>query len=243
MTAVLWVAAAYNIVWGTVVILFPRATLDLLRLPAPQTLQLWQCIGMIVGVYGVGYALAARDPLTRWPLVLVGLLGKVLGPIGFLDAAVRGEFPWSAGWMIVTNDLIWWIPFALILWRAREAAVDETTRPLSAALEQADPPASLDAVDHLAISVSDVSGAVDWYRERFRCRVKYQDATWALVEFANTRLAFVIAVQHPPHLAFTHPAPEEYAPLKQHRDGTRSCYIHDPSGNVVELMAAAAGRG
>ena len=41
-------------------------------------------MGMIVGVYGIGYLIAARDPRTHWPIVLVGLLGKVFGPIGFV---------------------------------------------------------------------------------------------------------------------------------------------------------------
>ena len=56
--------------------------------------------------------------------MLVGLLGKVFGPIGFLDAALRGELPWRAGWLIITNDLIWWAPFGLILalaWRHHRA--------------------------------------------------------------------------------------------------------------------------
>jgi hypothetical protein len=78
---------------------------------------------MIVGVYGVGYAIAARDPVRHWPIVLVGLLGKVLGPIGFLDAALGGRLPWTFGWTIVTNDLVWWIPFGAILWQAARVHV------------------------------------------------------------------------------------------------------------------------
>jgi hypothetical protein len=73
---------------------------------------------MIVGVYGIGYGIAAYDSARHWPIVLVGLLGKIFGPIGFVWAATQGELPWSAGATILTNDLIWWIPFALILRRA-----------------------------------------------------------------------------------------------------------------------------
>ena len=56
--------------------------------------------------------------------VLVGLLGKVLGPIGFLEAATTGALPWRFGWTILTNDLIWWPAFGAILltvWRRRLA--------------------------------------------------------------------------------------------------------------------------
>ena len=70
---------------------------------------------MVVGVCGVGYALAARDPYRHWPIVLVGLLGKLLGPVGFLHTAARGDWPWALGWLNVTNDLIWLVPFTLIL--------------------------------------------------------------------------------------------------------------------------------
>ena len=61
---------------------------------------------MIVGVYGLGYAIAMSDPIRHWPIVLVGLLGKLFGPIGFNWAASKGELPWNAGLTIVTNDLI-----------------------------------------------------------------------------------------------------------------------------------------
>jgi hypothetical protein len=69
----------------------------------------------MVGTYGIGYAIAATDPIRHWPIILVGLLGKVLGPMGFLFYALRGELPWVAGWTLLTNDFIWWIPFGLIL--------------------------------------------------------------------------------------------------------------------------------
>jgi len=119
MTWVLAAAAVYNLAWGAFAILFPRVPFDWLGIEPPNYLSLWQCIGMIVGVYGVGYAIAAVDPLRHWPIVLVGLLGKILGPIGFVGAATRGELPWLAGLTIVSNDLIWWVPFGLILLHAR----------------------------------------------------------------------------------------------------------------------------
>ena len=87
----------------------------------PRYPQIWQCVGMIVGVYGVGYAIAAEAPFQHWPIVLVGLLGKVFGPIGFLFAAMHGELPWVAGWVNVFNDLIWLGPFAAILWHVHRA--------------------------------------------------------------------------------------------------------------------------
>lgn len=118
-------AAAYNIAWGIATVAAPVWTLRALGVTAAGEEvwpRLWACIGMIVGVYGVGYAIASRAPVRHWPIVLVGLLGKILGPIGFVDAAVRGELPWSMGMVILTNDVVWWAPFAMILWHAALAA-------------------------------------------------------------------------------------------------------------------------
>lgn len=117
----LLVAAVYNLVWGAVVILAPNLFFELAGLELPRYPSIWQCVGMIVGVYGVGYWIAAGDPLRHWPIVLVGLLGKIFGPIGFVLTASAGELPWSFGWTIICNDLIWWWPFGRVLYLARQA--------------------------------------------------------------------------------------------------------------------------
>lgn len=120
MKPVLLAAGIYNIVWGGFVLFFPLTMFRWFGMQPPNYPQIWQCVGMIVGVYGVGYIAAAFDPLRHWPIVLVGFLGKVFGPIGFVQAALAGVFPWSFGINNITNDLIWWIPFALILRRAHQ---------------------------------------------------------------------------------------------------------------------------
>lgn len=97
---------------------------------------------------------------------------------------------------------------------------------------------TLDAMDHIAIEVANVKEAVAWYAERFHCRVKYQDETWALLLFANIRLALVTRGQHRPHIGFRHREAEKFGPLRAHRDGERYVYVEDPAGNVVEFLAA-----
>ncbi len=123
-----WLVAAgvYNVLWGAAMAFAPIWTLKALGVSPPNTElwpQLWACIGMIVGVYGLGYMIAARDPARHWPIVFVGLVGKIFGPIGFVDAAMRGYLPWSMGVTILTNDLLWWVPFTMILWHAAKEAL------------------------------------------------------------------------------------------------------------------------
>ena len=126
-------AAIYNFVWGTVVGLFPNLYFEQLGIPLPNYPALMQCVAMIVGVYGIGYWLIAIDPRRFGPFVYVGLAGKVLGPVGFVWAAMKGDLPWSFGWLNVTNDLIWlpvFIPFAWAVYKAeKERQISATQTP------------------------------------------------------------------------------------------------------------------
>lgn len=110
-------AAIYNLIWGVAACLFPLWFYRLVgldeRLPTP----LFQSIGMMVGVYAIGYYLLARDPLRYCGLVWVGLAGKLFGPVGFLFSAFRGDLPWSFGWVNLTNDVIWLPAFAMFAWK------------------------------------------------------------------------------------------------------------------------------
>ena len=119
MKKTLFVAGLYNLAWGTLSVLSPGTFLTFAETAAePVASRLWQCIGMIVGVYGVGYIIASYAPYRHWPITLVGLLGKTFGPIGFVIAVSNGSLPAHMGWIILANDLIWWIPFTVILWGA-----------------------------------------------------------------------------------------------------------------------------
>lgn len=131
-------AGIYNLIWGAVVIVAPNLFFRLADMPPMRYPEIWQCVGMIVGVYGVGYLIAATDPRMHWPIVLVGLLGKIFGPIGFAYAVYRGVFPPEFAWTILTNDLVWWVPFGLILWdaaRSRGRLPDERVVTLDTALD------------------------------------------------------------------------------------------------------------
>lgn len=121
MRAVLLAAAAYNILWGGFVVLFPFALFRVLGMEVSYYPEIWQCVGMIVGVYGIGYAIAALGPVRHWPIVLVGLLGKIFGAIGFVSAVAQGALPLRFGLTLLTNDAIRWLPFSLILLRTYQA--------------------------------------------------------------------------------------------------------------------------
>lgn len=117
MKLTLKLAAIYNILWGTWVVLFPNHFFDLVGMERLNLPMIWQGLGMVVGVYGLAYWWASYNPLKHWPVVAVGFLGKVFGPIGFLGNYLEGKVPFNFFYTNIFNDIIWWIPFGFILYK------------------------------------------------------------------------------------------------------------------------------
>ena len=125
--AVFACAAVYNIAWGLFSSLDPQWLFRFARMEPANHPEIFACLGMVVGLYGLVYALVARAPERGWPLAAVGLAGKVLGPIGLVQLIASGTWPPATVLLCLTNDFIWWIPFALYLydaWPYRERAVE-----------------------------------------------------------------------------------------------------------------------
>jgi len=112
-------AALYNLLWGALNVLAPQMYFRWLGLPLPKELPYWQVVGMLVMVYAPAYWWAGRRPDRHAHIILIGLLGKVLGPVGFVFSVIAGQLPLAFGWINLTNDVIWWPSFVLYL---RDAA-------------------------------------------------------------------------------------------------------------------------
>jgi len=113
-------AGIYNILWGLYAAWDPQWLFRLARFSLLNHPEVFVCLGMVVGLYGILYLEVARVPERGWLLCAVGLMGKLLGPIGLAWLILSGRWPAATIVMCLTNDLIWWIPFALYLkdaWR------------------------------------------------------------------------------------------------------------------------------
>src|SRR2546430_7054868 len=108
-------AAAYNIAFGLWAGFWPGSFFTRFDLIAPLYPSIWACLGMVVGLYGVGYAYAAWRLDRATPFVAIGLMGKLLGPAGWILTVSRGEWPVRTLGLILFNDVIWSVPFALFL--------------------------------------------------------------------------------------------------------------------------------
>ena len=113
--AVFAVAGVYNLAWGAYAALDPQWLFRVAGMPPLNHPAIFACLGMVVGVYGFLYLEVARAPERGFAIAAVGLLGKVLGPIGLARLIATGEWPAATLVLCLTNDFIWWIPFALYL--------------------------------------------------------------------------------------------------------------------------------
>ncbi len=98
--------------------------------------------------------------------------------------------------------------------------------------------------DHIAQQVPDIAEAIEWQQRTVPgTTVLHQDPTWGLVESGGARLAFVLADQHPDHLAFRVDAQEleslavaNGVQIATHRDATRSIYLVGPGSLQTEVI-------
>ncbi len=99
--------------------------------------------------------------------------------------------------------------------------------------------------DHVAQPVPDIAAALAWWQRTVPgARVLYADDSWGLLEAGGAKLAFVIADQHPQHLAFSvstdeleRLASEHGVQIHAHRDASRSFYLDAPGETYVEVIA------
>lgn len=110
-------AALYNTAFGIWAGFFPHSFFTVFELAPPRYPSIWACLGMVVGIYAIAYAHAAWRPDQADLWIGIGLLGKVLGPIGWVVTVWSGELPPRTFLLILANDLIWWFPFLFYLLR------------------------------------------------------------------------------------------------------------------------------
>jgi hypothetical protein len=130
--AVFLAAGIYNLGWGVYSALNPNWMFHFAGMTLPNYPEIFACLGMVIGLYGVLYLEVARVPERGWLIAVVGLIGKLLGPIGWAQLVWSGKWPVSTGVLCLTNDLIWWIPFGLYLYDAwpglRQGLMNESIR-------------------------------------------------------------------------------------------------------------------
>jgi hypothetical protein len=122
MSVTLVLAGVYNLAWGAWAVLLPESSFAWSGLEDPDKPlhypRVWQALGFVLGCFGLLYLLAARDPVRNLAIVIVGFGAKLFGLVGMVGNVLSNQArPWAL-LMSIPNDLIWLVPFALILRRA-----------------------------------------------------------------------------------------------------------------------------
>ena len=109
-------AGLYNLAWGVYSVLDPQWFFRFSGMALSAYPEILACLGMVIALYGILYFQVARDPEQGWLIALVGLTGKILGPVGAMALIWRGQWPLKSIALCAANDFLWWVPFGLYLY-------------------------------------------------------------------------------------------------------------------------------
>lgn len=96
-------------------------------------------------------------------------------------------------------------------------------------------------IDHIAIKVSNLEIAEDWYTKSLDAEVVYRDEKYIRLKCENTYIALIDEKHYPHnHVGFLvndiKDLPAEHGEVVKHRDGTIGVYVKDPFENYIEYI-------
>jgi len=118
MRGLLLLAGAYNLGWGFFIYHFPNSFyrwVSQTEQAAPSVIE-WQGLGVLL--FGAVYIALAIYPATLWYLLAVGVASKVVGAAWFYWIVLDGMATRQFLFHLIMNDLVWVVPFGIILARA-----------------------------------------------------------------------------------------------------------------------------
>ena len=98
----------------------------------------------------------------------------------------------------------------------------------------------MDIIDHIAIRVTDLQQAKEWYLEHLNAEVAFEEHKYVRLKTKNVNIALIderfypynhigILVRHKSELP-------DHGERIEHRDGTIGVYVKDPFGNYIEYI-------
>ena len=96
-------------------------------------------------------------------------------------------------------------------------------------------------VAHIALCVSDLEVAEEWYTKQLDGKVTFRDKNYIRMRLSNTNIALIDEKHYPhPHFGILVEKKENLAQFEgvriEHRDGTTGVYVKDPFGNYLEYI-------
>jgi small multidrug resistance pump len=124
MTRLLWFVGGYNLLAGVGMICFYHEGYKLLGVEKPQLNLPIQLVGILVGLFGVGYWMVAANPLQNRNILWLGFWSKALGSVLGIYYVVVGKLPPFFLAMLFVSDIVYLPPFYLILRRLKQPSLN-----------------------------------------------------------------------------------------------------------------------
>lgn len=109
-------AAFFNLAVGLPLLLAPKLVAASLVNTPPPDFMLAQICGVLISVFGVGYAMVARDPAGGRPIAWLGVIGKLPIPV-ILWFYVKADLVPVRTLLLSLGDLGFAVLFVIFLWR------------------------------------------------------------------------------------------------------------------------------
>lgn len=119
MTFVLRFAGIWNLLAGLSMMTLYHEGFKLLEVSKPELLLPVQVLGILVGLFGVGYLMVAAHPVENRNILLLGFWSKALASVLALGYVVAGPLGWGFAAVVLISDVIYLAPFWVILRRLR----------------------------------------------------------------------------------------------------------------------------
>ncbi len=127
MIRVLQVAGWYNILAGLAMMTLYHEGFKMLGIAKPELNLPIQLVGLLVGIFGIGYLMVAGKPVQNRNILLLGFLSKLLGPALAFGYIANGMLTTNMVPVLILADLIYLLPFWLIYRRCSVIAQQTNT--------------------------------------------------------------------------------------------------------------------
>lgn len=117
--------AVYNLLAGLTLLVFYHEAFKIMGVKKPDMNLPIQLVGVMVGLFGVGYWMVARRPLLNRNILVLGFWSKALGSALGVYYVVLGKLPPVFLAVLFFADIIYLPPFAVIIRRLSRVAAAE----------------------------------------------------------------------------------------------------------------------
>ena len=121
MRITLLLSGCYHILFALWTIGWPLHAFDIIGIDHPNHPMLWSILGVISGILGLALLIASLDPIRHWPIVLLGFVKSSAAIATVSYAVTSGKLPPASLIFLPVDDLLWLVPFGIILWLALRA--------------------------------------------------------------------------------------------------------------------------